>query len=102
MKTLLLISILFAIGASAFANNNSTGNGRFQLIQLSSMRQDQFMIDTRTGKIWQRTCLGNDGQCALEAWQLMEIEGITHSEKSILDEAQFLSKKAKLGKSANP
>lgn len=32
--------------------------GRFQLIQLSEYRRDQYMIDTATGRVWEPVCSG--------------------------------------------
>lgn len=61
---------------------SKTTGGRFQLIQLSSARRDQFMIDTQTGKIWSKVCLSGgtpDGGCDLDAWALDNVEGINIS-----------------------
>jgi hypothetical protein len=30
--------------------------GRYQLLQLGSMRRDQFMVDTKTGRVWTIVC----------------------------------------------
>lgn len=51
-----------ASGSKHGAGSHS-GGGRFQLIQLSDFRSDQFLIDTETGKIWQPVCtkLATDG-----------------------------------------
>lgn len=39
--------------------------GRFQLIQLSDMRQDQFLLDTQTGRLWQLSADSKTGNRVL-------------------------------------
>ncbi len=56
---------------SAAKSNVSTNGGRYQLIQLSDMRRDQFLIDTETGKFWSKTCAipgETAGDCELSYW----------------------------------
>lgn len=59
----ILCAILFAFTCSAYAEpvevippqNKVLGssNGRFVFGQISSMRRDQYMLDTQTGRLWQ-------------------------------------------------
>lgn len=74
-------------------------SGRFQLVQLSSMRSDQYLLDTQTGKMWSRECWGelsaNNSQCSFAPWIEESIEGITASLKEINDRSERL-KKAKV------
>ncbi|MGE4131883.1 MAG: hypothetical protein AB7F86_09605 [Bdellovibrionales bacterium] len=80
----IIFALLLAIPGHA-QQNTSTGDGRFQLIQLSSMARDQFLLDTRTGKVWQRRCLipkGND--CDAAGWMQEIVEGITGDRKAIM------------------
>lgn len=52
--------------------------GRFELMQLGNSAKDQFLLDTQTGKIWQRTCMYMQGlDCKVEAWEPEPIIGIT-------------------------
>lgn len=88
MKTLILVLLL----APAFSHAKSTEGGRFQLIQLSQMRADQFLLDTQTGKIWQRVCLKSEGeQCQLEVWKIQVVEYVNADKaalKSLYDAAR--------------
>jgi hypothetical protein len=77
MKYLALLLVLpFVVSAG---QNTKTGNtGRFQLIQLSDARRDQYLLDTETGRVWQRTCVRglNGADCGLPAWRYDLVEGI--------------------------
>ena len=47
-------------------NSDARERGRYQLVQLSAMRRDQFMVDTQTGRLWEVVCTrpGKDvGEC---------------------------------------
>lgn len=53
-------------------------NGRFVLGQISSMRSDQFLLDTKTGRLWQLAELGagdKAGQPAARPVMFMTVEG---------------------------
>jgi hypothetical protein len=65
---------------------------RFQLVQLGSMRRDQFLLDKQTGTIWQNTCLyGNNGpDCDFGAWMKQDVEELTHSKQVLYDTAKTL------------
>ena len=56
MKTLILILTMISSLASAQGGKHTEG-GRFQLIQLSDYRRDQYMIDSDTGKVWHLVCV---------------------------------------------
>lgn len=56
------------------------------MIQLSDMRSDQFLLDTQTGKVWQRRCIQQRGdECTSTAWMIDDVEGITISYKELQD-----------------
>lgn len=83
MKTKFLIAasaLLLPYVGFAKATQVSETPGRFQLIQLSEMRRDQFLLDTATGKIWNKVCIRfESGECKSGGWSLEAIEGITLS-----------------------
>ncbi len=98
-RSIAMIIVFSVIGLSSYAHadgphNVHTSDGRYQLIQLSQMRADQFLLDTQTGKIWQRQCQiagPTSSDCLLEAWTLNNVEGIT-IQKSQLDRIQQVNK----------
>jgi hypothetical protein len=52
----------------------------FSLVQLGALRRDQFLVDQRTGRIWQSSCMGNmsGADCSgMIVWQEMYVDGIT-------------------------
>ncbi len=86
MQTLVLALSLMAAGAPP------ANEGRFQLLQLGTMRRDQYLLDSHTGKIWARVCMRSAsqeaGDCAYQAWLVEDIEGITASMADIRKTAQ--------------
>jgi len=57
MKKMLIVCILFGqIFAADFPANNgnvlSASGGRFVMGQISTMRRDQYLLDTKTGRLW--------------------------------------------------
>lgn len=79
----LFIAFLSLLPSFASAQVSSSG-GRFQVLQLSTMRRDQVMIDSQTGKIWNRTCMVMEGEnCIFSAWVLDNIEGVTTTKAEI-------------------
>ena len=69
MKTLILCLLLSSASFAQKKSNTGTANGRFQLVQLSDMRRDQFIIDTQTGKIWRQICaVGGGMDCEMAYW----------------------------------
>lgn len=65
-------------------NVSSAGPG-FELVQLGSFRRDQFLVDQKSGRIWQSSCLGNvsGADCSgLLIWQEMYVDGITPSDSN--------------------
>lgn len=66
------------------ANVSAPGPG-FELVQLGSFRRDQFLVDQKTGRIWQSSCLGNvsGADCSgMLIWQEMYVDGITPSDSN--------------------
>lgn len=63
------------------------GDGRFQFIINQQFRSESVLLDTLTGKFWQRTCLApsktEGGECQYSAWYPQEIVDITVSKKEI-------------------
>jgi hypothetical protein len=61
-KIALTFIVLFLFCTVAFAKplQNKvlgTSQGRFVFGQISDFRRDQFMLDTKTGRLWQVTCI---------------------------------------------
>ncbi len=86
----ILLACLISVSAAA---QEKTSGGRFQLIQLSNMRRDQYMIDTQTGKVWAKVCtapIGDD--CDASAWTLNDVEGITASRIQIQKTAEAVQR----------
>lgn len=95
MKLVIVLLILVSVTALSDEKpfNVHTTGGRFQLIQLSSMRRDQYLIDTQTGQVWSSTCLIPDGPspaCGYTAWMKEDIEGITLSNQQIMKKLKNL------------
>ena len=91
MKKLIILSVLIS-SVACFADEKnvaSSPGGRFQLIQLSNFRRDQFLIDTKTGKIWNKQCLVSTSEdCEYSAFMSMDVEDITVPAKEILKRAR--------------
>jgi len=50
------------------------------------MRRDQFLVDQKTGRIWQSACMGNvsGADCTgMVIWQEMYVDGITPSDSDV-------------------
>lgn len=96
MKALLAAVLLIAPIVSRAEPPTKTSGGRFQLIQLSSMRRDQFLLDTQTGKIWSKACYvkttADVADCDMHAWMLESVEGITGSRDAIIRQAIEIEK----------
>lgn len=97
---------VFMVSISALAENRTEplNHGRFQLIQLGSVRKDQFLVDTVTGQIWGRRCndTGTDGMsCFGPLWQKEVVEGITVTDADLshacYDQCQKIVKEKKSG-----
>jgi hypothetical protein len=97
----IVFSLIFLV-ASAYADsppNTKTSGGRYQLIQLSTFARDQYLLDTQTGKIWQKRCMipGAGNECEYITWMVEEIEGINTDKKTIYKNVkeveQFIKKK---------
>lgn len=54
--------------------------GRYQIVQLGTMRRDQFLLDTVTGSLWSRTCWvsskKDSSSCGMDVWESELIEGL--------------------------
>lgn len=96
MKSIFIVSLLLVPGIASAQTPPKTTGGRFQLIQLSTMRRDQFLLDTQTGKVWSKVCYVNTsntpGDCDMDAWMLERVEGITGSRDAILNQAVAIEK----------
>lgn len=78
LSLLAITSLLWPLASTATAKNIATVGGRFQLIQLSDARRDQFLLDTESGKLWTSVCAltsenGND--CSISYWSEEKVEG---------------------------
>lgn len=105
MKTLPIF--LFLVSSIAFAgksNTGTSGGGRFQIIQLSDMRRDQYLLDTQTGKIWSKTCAISGAvppDCELEAWMQDNVVGVNISEADFYKRVRDLKKYMEEQKASN-
>ena len=78
MRTFILAAgVVFATSSLQVQAQSTPGTalsspaGRFVLGQISSMRRDQFMVDTQTGRLWTIVCTktGPAGDCTSQALQ---------------------------------
>lgn len=92
MKLVLLSLLLLVLTTPVHAQEKTSG-GRFQLIQLSNMRRDQYMLDTQTGKIWSKVCLvTHAGNCEKDAWLAESVEGQNTTMQKLLTESAAMRK----------
>lgn len=68
--------------------------GRFQVLQLGSMRRDVYLIDTHSGRMWARVCMvsskGSGPDCAFDAWRHEAIEGINYTQQELNEMAKLI------------
>ncbi len=88
MKKIILVLMLFPLMGFGAAKNQGTSSGRFQLIQLSDFRRDQFLIDTQSGQLWRITCAvqansGGSAECGFSYWSEEIVEGKNATSKQI-------------------
>ena len=77
-KCLLLCAFFFLISGVSFAGSLSTDNGRFVFGQISEFRQDQFMLDTETGRLWEVINIkkeSGDERVLMQVWYFYGAEG---------------------------
>lgn len=86
MKVFCLGFLGLLLSINCYAKNS---DGRFELVQLGEMRADQFLLDTKTGRVWKRLCLipGGTTGCHTEYWAQQDVAGITANEHQILKRA---------------
>lgn len=54
--------------------------GNYDVVQLGQYRRDQFLIDRRSGRIWQSVCSGevSGPDCkGMQVWEEMFVSGVT-------------------------
>lgn len=73
---------------------------RFELVQLGSMRRDQFLLDKQTGQIWRPTCMAGakGADCDYAAWMKQDVQDVNASGDSIHQwgrEAEEMNRKRK-------
>lgn len=87
MKLLILCALLSPI----FIQAKEVKDGRYQLVQLGSARRDQYLLDTATGKVWQRLCLVPvKDECEYAPWFQMDIEGVSKKTGEIYEKAKAI------------
>lgn len=90
-----MISLIFLISSIAWAAPpQATGSyprgsigGRFQIVQISDNRRDQFLIDTETGRMWTKVCSDNRAvDCNVWMWreEIIQDRMLSDSEASNL------------------
>ncbi len=60
--------------------SSETVKDDFQLIQMGEMRRDQYLVNKSNGRIWQKTCLGENlgPDCkGILSWDEMYVDGVT-------------------------
>lgn len=75
MKSLLVIVCLFPLLAVA----NDT---RYTLVVKGDLLEDDRLIDSKTGKIWKRSCVAmirKAGKCTAYIWKPEAVEGLSSS-----------------------
>lgn len=90
MKREFLIALSLLAGAGSMAQTQpspsmpalSATGGRYIFGQVSSMRKDQYMLDTQTGRLWNKVCVEiskeDPTQClgiVLEPVQYLDAQG---------------------------
>ncbi len=99
-NTIVICLILLPIYSFAQKKQNvgSTG-GRFQIVQISDFRRDQFLIDTNTGRLWTQTCAKpskpTPAECGLYVWQEEMIDDISVPKKEFFKYLDSLTKEQK-------
>jgi opacity protein-like surface antigen len=74
MKNILFLLALCS--SAAAADKGCGGNGRFQLVQVGSLRMDQYLLDTCTGQFWRMSCGKFRGkECNLTIWEKEYVMG---------------------------
>lgn len=75
----------------------STPPNRFELVQLGSMRRDQYLLDKQTGQIWTVTCMSSSSksgpECDYTAWMKADVEGITIDREAIYSWTKAIEEK---------
>lgn len=97
----LSLMLLTASISSADQKHSGSRDGRFQVVQISEYRRDQFLIDTHTGTLWKSICGQKEGDdCTYSYWSKEDIEGITATRqeiRSILKALSTSSRKSESG-----
>jgi hypothetical protein len=94
------IAVAFLLCSSAFSQqaNISSTNGRYAIGQISQSRQDQFVLDTQTGRVWRVTCkVANAPLCERFVLKAVGYGDETDSETVLPDEStkqKYLHKSA--------
>ena len=78
-KLVLLVAIqIVSITSFAAEKHAGTSCGRYQIIQISDMRRDQFLIDTETGALWNAVCHSSkNGECVQLHFQRVPVDGLS-------------------------
>lgn len=91
MANIFLYFVLVSIASTAFGAGKKSENGRFQIVQISDMRRDQYLIDSQTGTLWTSVCVSRQGEeCVYSAFTKVDVEGINVSYKEIFQKGSNL------------
>lgn len=89
MKVCLYLLVLLSFADDAFAQSEpirlgaGTVGGRYQLVQISQARRDQFLVDTQTGRVWNVVCSKFEGdECTFNYFQEMYVENLSPAPKT--------------------
>ena len=81
MKFVLLFTMILS---------STISHADFELVQLGTMRRDQYLIDKKTGRVWVKTCMyskpGNTGaDCDYAAWTKEDVQGLNGATAGSID-----------------
>ena len=79
------------------AEEPSSNLGRYKLLQLGTMRRDQFLLDTATGRMWTNVCPvpGKGLDCKYSYWSEEDVSGLNKKVSEIVEEIEYARGKEK-------
>lgn len=80
MTKVLVVAALISSPCMAKGPLTVQASGRFQLVQISEFRKDQYLVDTQTGQIWSHVCPKNDDACV---WFKDSVDGVNTSHEEV-------------------
>lgn len=74
MKKFLIITLVVMFPSFSFSETNvlSSDNGRYVFGQVSQARKDQYLLDTKTGKLW-NVVANKEGEISLSPLKVLDV-----------------------------